>query len=284
MNLYAQLVQATPSLDYPALQLPGIDIDQAKALLEKGIGGEGWQKKVVEDAEIEKLVGTEGIRIAKEFPQLHVSDAKFEGEQCLNSACKSETVLNPPLISIVEGESSITVGSLCQFVYTVHLTAEEPSQQALAASRKNQKVDDKDDKDVVFAHAPCWPGVSPLSCFNSTCGAFSLIDGVINQHRKPHWWVMVADGTSNTVLFPPQRIGDIPLVTSDEKAKGDEKSAKGKTFKLTFPAPPNAGSTSLEVHFISDSYIGETVMKSVVVSLVDFGSRRTSLTASFVLV
>lgn len=80
MNLYAQLVQATPSLDYPALQLPGIDVDQAKALLEKGIGGEGWQKKVIEDAEVEKLVGSEGIRIAKEFPQLHVSEAKFEGE------------------------------------------------------------------------------------------------------------------------------------------------------------------------------------------------------------
>lgn len=62
---------------------------------------------------------------------------------------------------LVEGENSITVGSLCQFVYTVHLTAEEPSPQALKASQKNQKVEDKDDKDVVFAHAPCWPGVSP---------------------------------------------------------------------------------------------------------------------------
>jgi hypothetical protein len=84
MNLYAQLVQAVPSLDYPAMQLPGIDIEQAKMLMEKGISGQGWQKKVVGDAEVEKLVGGEGIRIAKEFPQLHVSDAKFEGELPLN--------------------------------------------------------------------------------------------------------------------------------------------------------------------------------------------------------
>ncbi|KAH8082647.1 Sec63 Brl domain-containing protein, partial [Filobasidium floriforme] len=222
MNLYAQLVQAVPSLDYPALQLPGIDIEQAKVLMEKGISGQGWQKKVVGDAEVEKLIGDEGIRIAKEFPQLHVSDAKFE----------------------VEGENSITVGSLCQFVYTVHLTAEEPSPQALKASQKNQKVEDKDDKDVVFAHAPCWPG-----------------------HRKPHWWVMVADGTSNTVLFPPQRIGDIPLVTSDEKDVSAEKSAKGKTFKLTFPAPPTPGSTSLEVYFISDTFIGGNLERSVVLTV-----------------
>jgi preprotein translocase subunit Sec63 len=85
MNLYAQLVQAVPSLDYPAMQLPGIDIEQAKMLMEKGISGQGWQKKVVGDAEVEKLVGGEGIRIAKEFPQLHVSDAKFEGGLLLNA-------------------------------------------------------------------------------------------------------------------------------------------------------------------------------------------------------
>jgi hypothetical protein len=92
MNLYAQLVQAVPSLDYPAMQLPGIDIEQAKMLMEKGISGQGWQKKVVGDAEVEKLIGDEGIRIAKEFPQLHVS-AKFEGELLLNNIWTIEYTL-----------------------------------------------------------------------------------------------------------------------------------------------------------------------------------------------
>jgi translocation protein SEC63 len=93
---------------------------------------------------------------------------------------------------------------------------------------------------------------------------------------------MVADGTSNTVLFPPQRIGDIPLVTSDEKDVSAEKSAKGKTFKLTFPAPPTPGSTSLEVYFISDTFIGGNLERSVVVSRPRSDHWRSVLKNSFV--
>ena len=85
MNLYAQLVQATPSQDYPALQLPGIDIDQAKSLSRKGISSEGWQRRLTEDPEIANLIGDEGVRIAKELPQIQLTDARFEGTHLLDA-------------------------------------------------------------------------------------------------------------------------------------------------------------------------------------------------------
>jgi hypothetical protein len=75
--------------------------------------------------------------------------------------------LNLDIASIVEGESSVTVGAVARFSYTVHLTAEEPSAQALKSSRKNKATKDDEDQDVVFAHAPCWPQVG-------THGRFTL--------------------------------------------------------------------------------------------------------------
>ena len=68
--------------------------------------------------------------------------------------------LSNVIASAVEGESSVTVGAVARFSYTVHLTAEEPSAQALKSSQKNKDTKDDEDQDVVFAHAPCWPQVS----------------------------------------------------------------------------------------------------------------------------
>jgi preprotein translocase subunit Sec63 len=164
MNLYTQLVQAAPSLDHPALQLPGIDLDQAKSLSQRGVSGEGWQRKVIENPEIASLVGVEGIRVAKEIPRIHLADAKFEGEyfRHLVYDASVKCVMAETTVSrlVVEGENSVTVGAISQFSYTVYLTADEPSAQTVQASRKNQDIKEQADKDVVFAHAPCWPGVS----------------------------------------------------------------------------------------------------------------------------
>jgi len=79
---------------------------------------------------------------------------------------------------------------------------------------------------------------------------------------------LLAESTSNAALFPPQRIGNIPYLTDIESQtnKGDGQTAKGKTFKMSFPAPPAAGSTTLQVYLISDTFVGSTVVKTVVVS------------------
>jgi preprotein translocase subunit Sec63 len=94
MNLYAQLVQASPSQDYPALQLPGIDIDQAKALSQRGISSEGWQKRLLQDPEMAKLVGEEGVRIAKELPQIQITDARFEGTPSCSSWSTTRAIIS----------------------------------------------------------------------------------------------------------------------------------------------------------------------------------------------
>lgn len=241
MNLYAQLVQGCPFIDFPAAQLPGVDLEQAKTLLDKGVFGEGWQKKILQDNAVAESIGSQAVQVAKELPTLTVTEAQFE----------------------VEGEPSITVGSLCQFRYTVHLSAEEPSKRLLAASERSEKTQDssapvpakgkialestvtkpeKEDDNgsaTAFAHAPRWPG-----------------------HRTGHWWVLVADGTTNMVLFPPQKIGNLPYVNGNDSGS----KPKGREFKLNFPAPPTPGSTTLEVHFISDTYVGCNVVKPITVS------------------
>jgi translocation protein SEC63 len=80
---------------------------------------------------------------------------------------------------------------------------------------------------------------------------------------------LLAESTSNAALFPPQRIGNIPYLNDNEARTGqtEEQTVKGKTFKMSFPAPPAAGSTTLQVYLISDTFIGSTVVKTVVVSL-----------------
>jgi hypothetical protein len=84
---------------------------------------------------------------------------------------------------------------------------------------------------------------------------------------------LLAESTSNAALFPPQRIGDIPYLTESDQVPIDDKgktAAMGKTFKMSFPAPPTAGSTTLQVYLISDTFIGSTVVKTVTVRQIAF--------------
>jgi hypothetical protein len=62
------------------MQLPSVDVEKAKTLLMKGVLGDDWQAKIEGDRELSELVGSEGLRVAKEIPRLHITDAKFEGE------------------------------------------------------------------------------------------------------------------------------------------------------------------------------------------------------------
>ena len=116
--------------------------------------------------------------------------------------------LTVDIAPIVEGESSVTVGAVARFSYTVHLTAAEPSPQALKSSRKNKDIKDDEDQDVVFAHAPCWPQVSTyggftlrhelISRIDSFCSTVNLIGGscLLKAPAMLHFSLLSASGIS----------------------------------------------------------------------------------------
>lgn len=46
-----------------------------------------------------------------------------------------------------------------------------------------------------------------------------------------------------------------------------ESKSMDRLYKMTFQAPQNAGTIPLTIHFVSDSFVGEDVRRSVAVSL-----------------
>lgn len=136
---------------------------------------------------------------------------------------------------MVEDEDTINPGSMVNFTYKVYL-------EANAVPTSSAKAEEGD----VYAHAPRWPA-----------------------HRKPHWWVMIADPNANRVIVPPQRITDVPVYSASELAANGDKVAKpkAKTYKLQFQAPPMPGELKVHAYFISDSYLACSVDLPIVLKV-----------------
>ena len=71
---------------------------------------------------------------------------------------------------------------------------------------------------------------------------------------------MIADEKMNKVVVPPMKISDIPF--SDPT-----RSRNFRSFKLRFQAPPGVGLFTWRVHIVSDTLIGEDIVKAVQVRL-----------------
>ncbi|GHJ86064.1 hypothetical protein NliqN6_2466 [Naganishia liquefaciens] len=133
----------------------------------------------------------------------------------------------------VDDEETISPGSMVNFTYKVYLESIAPPK----TSSKSQEGEN-------FAHAPRWPA-----------------------HRKPHWWVMIADPNANRVIVPPQRITDIPGYSAPGTAVDGDKKPKAKTFKLQFQAPPAPGQLKVHAYFVSDSYLACSVDLPIVLKV-----------------
>ena len=90
--------------------------------------------------------------------------------------------------------------------------------------------------DLGFAHAPHWPA-----------------------NRKPSWWIVLADPKIGKVIVPPMKITDIPLANPS--------SAKDyRAYKLQFQAPPQVQTFSWKLYIISDTFVGEEIVRDITVS------------------
>jgi len=86
-----------------------------------------------------------------------------------------------------------------------------------------------------WAHAPYWP-----------------------SNRKPTWWLVLADVKSNRVVVPPMKIADIPYTNSDYRS-----------YKLQFQAPQNVGLYTWKAYLISDTFVGEDVVREMTLQVED---------------
>ena len=106
-----------------------------------------------------------------------------------------------------------------------------------------------------YAHSPYWPSVRPLL----PLPLHKITHPTpILQNRKPQWWVMVGDQKLNRVIVPPMKISDVPY-SNPSKAKNY------RMYKLQFQAPPSEGVFTFQLHFVSDTFVGEDVRRHVVV-------------------
>ncbi|EJD01240.1 uncharacterized protein FOMMEDRAFT_126005 [Fomitiporia mediterranea MF3/22] len=80
--------------------------------------------------------------------------------------------------------------------------------------------------------------------------------------RKPSWWVLVTEPKLNRVVMPPMRITDLPL--SDPT-----KERNFRTYKLQFQAPPNVAVYSWKIHLVSDTFVGEEVIRDIILKVDD---------------
>lgn len=79
------------------------------------------------------------------------------------------------------------------------------------------------------------------------------------QQRRPQWWVLIGDQKVNRVIVPPMRFSDVPY-------SNPTKARNYRVYKLQFQAPPNVGAYGFQIHFVSDTFVGEDVRRDVVVS------------------
>lgn len=111
------------------------------------------------------------------------------------------------------------------------------AEEEFLSSRKDAEDMPEGTTDMGLAHAPLWPA-----------------------DRKPGWWVVLADPKIGRVIVPPMKITDIPL--ANPNATKDYRA-----YKLQFQAPQQAQVFSWKVYVISDTFVGEEVVRDITVRL-----------------
>lgn len=156
-----------------------------------------------------------------------------------------QLVFRARLVSMIE---EMTSGAL---LHNLGLTFRDARHHAFWATKNDaEKIAHRA---TVLAHAPRWPAVSLAKCCRIPCSTDRH-----GQDKKPHWWVFIGDQKQNRIFVPPIKIADVPLCLPMS-------SPNDRLYKLTFQAPPNVGSLSLQVHFVSDAFVGSDVRRSIVV-------------------
>lgn len=70
---------------------------------------------------------------------------------------------------------------------------------------------------------------------------------------------MIGESKQNRVIVPPMKFSDVPFADS-------RKTRDYRIYKLQFQAPPQVASYHFQLHFVSDTFVGEDVRQDIIVS------------------
>ncbi|GJE83968.1 DnaJ-domain-containing protein [Phanerochaete sordida] len=236
MRLHAYLSQALlPGEDTARLaQLPGIKQSEAKELAR-----ELHVMNALPEA-LEKKDDGRAPEIKKalsRWGKLDVVDASFKviGERVVSPLSIVFLVVK---LRIVPPTGSPAVKSEKD---DVAVPVRDRAEEEFLTGRKDAEDMPKGLSDIGFAHAPHWPA-----------------------NRKPSWWIVLADPKIGKVIVPPMKITDVPL--ADAGAARD-----WRAYKMQFQAPQQAQTLQWKLHLVSDTFVGEEVVRDITLRIEEAG-------------
>ncbi|KAH7904234.1 translocation protein sec63 [Hygrophoropsis aurantiaca] len=235
MRLHAYMTQAlVPGKDRSFAQLPGFEPHDAGLSAESA----GNVDKILANLETTKDERLPEVKKAlRSWSRLDVIDVSFKviGERLVTPSSIVFLFVKLRLHSPLHSSSPAPTPSSTDQRKRDILNAEKDDQ---FLNNRNE-AEDQDSNPNRWAHAPYWPA-----------------------HRKPGWWMVLADDKLNRIVVPPMKISDVPL--SNENLDRDY-----RCYKLQFQAPPSVGLFTWKVYFVSDTLIGEEICKNVSLKIDD---------------
>ncbi|EPQ59753.1 DnaJ-domain-containing protein [Gloeophyllum trabeum ATCC 11539] len=239
MRLHACVTQAIPP-GQPKLkfaQLPGIGEEEALQLPNEVETLDDFVGYLAEkgDGRVDQVK-----KAVARLPRLEVEDITFKviGERIVTPLSIVHLLLKLRL-------SSARSGSTSEKPESRNTENDERKDEEFLNSRKDAEDIDDMDPTSGWAHAPHWPGI-----------------------RKPGWWVVLADDKMSRLVQPPMKITDVPF--SDPR-----KERNYRSYRMQFQAPQGVGVYTWKVYLVSDTFVGEEVVRDVMLKVDDVSALNT---------
>ncbi|KAI5125002.1 hypothetical protein M0805_007426 [Coniferiporia weirii] len=247
MRLHAYLTQAVspsnPSQETNVLtQLPHISEDDVKAVIEQ-----------LDDRDLKAFIdhlektndarAEEAVKAAESWGRLELVEASFRviGERIVTPLSIVQLLVKVRISPPARHDAKYGTNGDKEDVDTIKRiikTNEERDNAFLTSKRDSEELTDGLNT-LGQAHAPYWPAT-----------------------RKPSWWILISDGKLNRLVMPPMRITDVPL--SDPT-----KDRNFRAYKVQFQAPQGAAVYTWKIHLVSDTFLGEEIVRDAVLKVDD---------------
>ncbi|TFK45466.1 DnaJ-domain-containing protein [Heliocybe sulcata] len=236
MRLHACLAQAVPPHN-PRLkfaQLPGVSEEEALGV-PASVESLGEFVEMLEERGDAKV--GEVRRAVERMPRVEVVDVGFKviGERIVTPLAIIHLVLKLRLSSPLPSSSSSRKEEKEGEEEKGEVDRKEEDRLDMEFLNSRKDAEDLDGATSGWAHAPYWPGV-----------------------RKPGWWIVLADDKTNRLVQPPMKISDIPF--SDPAKARDY-----RMYRMQFQAPQGVGVYTWKVYVVSDTVVGQEIVRDVMV-------------------
>ncbi|KIK01087.1 hypothetical protein K443DRAFT_99264 [Laccaria amethystina LaAM-08-1] len=251
MRLQACLTQAVPPDASPRAwltQLPGIEKQDLVQLSSK-------TKEMVDLLRVLEKKGDDRV------PEVKKAMEKWGRVEMVDASFKGTSLLSSSFCSTVIGERVVAPSSIIFLVVKLRISppglSTETKELSVDETKRIVKLNDTKDEEFLTSRAEA-EDISPAGA-NDNGWAHAPFWPV---GRKPSWWVVLGDDKSNRIVVPPFKITDIPF--SNANSDRDYRS-----YKIQFQGPPTTGLFTWRVYLVSDTFVGEEVVKDITLKIED---------------